>query len=120
MKEIIKKSQMTDLRTKEHFKAYPQLQAEDIFKYLFQSAFGCEHLVSNEEMALAYIKREYETVSYTDAPKIEPLDGEYSRVYLSCLNDGLSLETLAKLFCLSAKKEESIEQTEKPTWSAVT
>ena len=89
-----------------HAKAFPQLQAEDVFKYLFQSSFGCEHLVSNEEAALAYIEREYEGVSKVAESCVEPLDGEYSRVYLSCLNDGLTPKTLARLFCLSAKKEE--------------
>ena len=88
-----------------HAKKYPALQTEDVFKYIFQSAFGCEHLVSNEEVALAYIKREYESVSKTAEPYVEPLDGEYSRVYLSCLNEGLTSETLARLFCLSAKRE---------------
>lgn len=90
----------------EHYKRYPRLQAEDIFKYLFQSAFGCEHLVSDENRALAYIQKEYETVSRTENSRIDPLDGEYSRVHLSCLNEGLTAETLAKLFCLSAQKEE--------------
>ena len=90
----------------EHHKRYPNLQAEDVFKYLFQSAFGCEHLVSDENRALAYIQKEYETVSRTENSRIDPLDGEYSRVHLSCLNEGLTAETLAKLFCLSAKKEE--------------
>ena len=99
---------MNDTKQKliQHYKRYPDLQVEDIFKYLFQSAFGCEHLVSNQEAALAYIKREYETVSKTSKAFAEPLDGEYSRVYLSCLNEGLAPETLARLFCLSAKKEE--------------
>lgn len=90
----------------EHYKLYPNLQAEDVFKYLFQSAFGCEHLVSDEDRALAYIQKEYETVSRTEPSRIDPLDGDYSRVHLSCLNEGLTAETLAKLFCLSAKKEE--------------
>ena len=107
MKEVNQKNQTTQLCLKGHFQSYPQLQVEDVFKYLFQSAFGCEHLVSSEEKALAYIEREYETVSQTANSYIEPLDGEYSRVYLSCLNDGLKPETLAKLFCLSAKKEEN-------------
>ena len=107
MKQMINQSQITRQCLQEHFQVYPKLQVEDVFKYLFQSAFGCEHLVSNEEAALAYINREYETVSKTEKPYIEPLDGEYSRVYLSCLNDGLQPETLAKLFCLSAKKEEN-------------
>lgn len=98
---------MTRRHLEEHFQTHPKLQIEDVFKYLFQSAFGCEHLVSNEESALGYINREYETVSKTAKPYIEPLDGEYSRVYLSCLNDGLKPETLARLFCLSAKVEEN-------------
>ena len=89
-----------------HYQSYPDLQAEDIFKYLFQSAFGCEHLVSNEDAAHNYIEREYATLSKGEPSKIEPLDGDYSRVYLSCLNEGLASKTLAKLFCLSAKKEE--------------
>lgn len=90
----------------QHYQNYPHLQAEDIFKYLFQSAFGCEHLVSNQNAVLDYIEREYATLSGEEPFRVEPLDGDYSRVYLSCLNEGLSSKTLAKLFCLSAKKEE--------------
>lgn len=89
----------------EHYRHYPKLQAEDIFKYLYQSSFGCEHLVSDEERALCYIRREYE--SLTDQPTLtDKLDGAYTRVYLSALSRGLSAETLARLFCLSAKKEQ--------------
>ncbi len=90
-----------------HYQRYPKLQIEDIFKYLYQSAFGCEHLVSDEKSALDYIKREYETLSKTALPLVESLDGEYVRVHLSYLNHGLTAEKLAKLFCESAKKEEN-------------
>ncbi len=90
-----------------HFEKYPELRAEDIFKFIFQSAFGCEHLVSNEAAALEYIKKEYSSLSDDVAERVEKLDGEYSRVHLSCLRDGLSPETLARLFFLSAKKEEN-------------
>ncbi len=88
-----------------HYDRFPLLQAEDIFKYIFQSSFGCEHLVSDENSALEYIKSEYSKISKDDTPFKESLDGEYSRVYLSWLNSGLSPETLTKLFCLSAKNE---------------
>lgn len=88
-----------------HCEQYPSLNAEDMFKYIYQSAFGCEHLVTDEKNVLEYIKREYKDVSKTDCPLIEPLDGQYSRVHLSCLNGGLKAETLAKLFLLSAKTE---------------
>ena len=93
-----------------HSAAYPSLRAEDIFKFIFQSSFGCEHLVSNESAALEYIKREYAAIPERKQPRVEELDGDYSRVHLSCLSDGLSPETLARLFCLSAKKEEKGEE----------
>ena len=89
----------------EHCGTYPKLQVRDLFKYLFQSAFGCEHLMSDEKTALEYIKREYESIKKDIAPCSEDLAGDYSRVHLSCLNAGLKPETLAKLFCLSAKRE---------------
>ncbi|MBQ2308773.1 MAG: hypothetical protein II373_04265, partial [Clostridia bacterium] len=93
-----------------HSAAYPSLRAEDIFKFIFQSSFGCEHLVSNESAALEYIKREYAAIPEGKQPRVEKLDGDYSRVHLSCLSDGLSPETLSRLFCLSAKKEENGEE----------
>ena len=90
-----------------HYKNHPKMQINDIFKYLFQSSFGCEHLVSDYSTALEFIKREYETVPKNTSIKTEALDGEYGRVYLSSLNEGLKPETLAKLFMLSAKKEKN-------------
>ena len=89
-----------------HYAAYPRLEVADIFKFIFQSAFGCEHLVSSEERALNYIKAELERIKdESSEPRIDALDGDYSRVYLSCLNDNVTPEVLAKYFCLSAKVE---------------
>lgn len=106
MNDTTNRFEQTRKRLIEHYQAYPELGIEDIFKYLFQSAFGCEHLVSSEDAAKAYILREYAALSKDELPKTEPLDGDYSRVYLSHLNAGLDPATLAKLFCLSAQKEE--------------
>lgn len=91
----------------EHCKSYLMLEEHDVFKYLYQSSFGCEHMVSDENAALDFIKREYSSlqISCSDSRKTEPLAGNYSRVSLSCIQDGLKPETLAKLFSLSAKKE---------------
>lgn len=93
-----------------HCKTYPKLGTQDIFKYIFQSAFGCEHMVSDEKTALEYIRHEYETVPKDDTLFTDILDGNYSRVYLSWLNTGLKAETLATLFCLSAKKEPDAKE----------
>ena len=90
-----------------HFVTYPKLEIEDMFKYIFQSAFGCEHMVKDFDTALGYIKQESEQLTGNETALTERLDGSYSRVHLSHLNEGLGCETLAKLFLLSAKKEEN-------------
>ena len=94
-----------DLLT-EHLGRYPQLNIQDIFKFLYQSAFGCEHLVSSLNRVTDGIEREYADLCRVDGrPLVERLDGEYSRVHLCWLDKGLKSGTLAKLFSLSAKKE---------------
>ncbi len=90
---------------KKHQQTYSELQIEDVFKYIFQSAFGCEHLVKDEEAAINYIKSEFSAMESTSIIPLEELDGEYSRASLSLLSDGMRAETLGKLFCLSAKNE---------------
>ena len=88
-----------------HHRTYPLMQIRDLFKFLFQSAFGCEHLVSNEEIAVNYIRKEYAPLPQSLPTPPDPLDGAYSRVHLSFLGNGLTPETLGKLFCRSAKVE---------------
>ncbi len=99
------KSEKTRELLTKHFETHPELQIRDIFKYIFQSSFGCEHLVSSFEKVAECIIAEYETIDKSSAPYIEALDGNYSRVYLSYMNTGLSAQTLGKLFFLSARKE---------------
>ena len=96
----------------EHCRAYPLLRVQDIFKFIYQSSFGCEHLVTSEETATEYIRKEYaeresEKASSTADGAAVPLDGEYVRAPLSLIGEGLMPETLGRLFCLSAKKEEN-------------
>ena len=89
-----------------HCERYPDLQISDILKFIFQSSFGCEHLVSTEKRAVDYIRKEYSSFECTACDPIDRLDGGYSRVSLSVLNDGIAPETLGRLFCNSAKIEE--------------
>jgi len=89
----------------DHAERYPELQIEDVFKYIFQSACGCEHMITNLENAVAYIKKEAERHGRDAGDDIDTLDGPYSRVHLSCLDRGLAPETLGKLFFASAKQE---------------
>lgn len=103
-----------------HCETYPLLQIQDVCKFLYQSAFGCEHMISSMEAAIEGIKKEYEKCcagkKFPAPPHIIPLDGNYSRVSLSYLQNlisdstptftsGLSAATLGKLFFYSAQKE---------------
>ena len=90
-----------------HIQVHPRLRPQDVFKFLYQSSFGCEHMVSLPSGAVEYIRREYEGGLCAKEKKelVEPLDGEYSRVDLAYLEQGLGAETLGKIFCASAKKE---------------
>ena len=100
----IEQSVATRERLVQHYHAYPRLELQDLFKFLYQSAFGCEHLISSVEAAVSGIQNERDTlVSATETP-VEQLDGAYSRVPLSC---ALSAQTLGKLLALSAKHEEN-------------
>ena len=91
----------------EHYRAYPRLELRDVFKFIYQSSFGCEHSVSSLETVKARIEEEYFSAFAGPDRKAEPLDGDYVRVPLSYMKQGISADTLSKLFFLSAKKEES-------------
>jgi len=86
---------------------YPLLQPQDAYKLLFQSAFGCEHLLKDEAGAAGFIAREAAAMTETALPLTEPLDGDFARVSLAWISRGLKPETLARLFVLSAAPQEN-------------
>ncbi len=89
-----------------HFEKYPLLQIQDLFKFLHQSTFGCEHAVDHVEAVLERIEKELALSSGCSGPLLEQLDGDYSRIGLSYLKKGLSASTLAKLFYVSASENK--------------
>lgn len=104
MKDMERSGKTRELLT-EYCQQHPEMQIRDVFKFLYQSVFGCEHLVSSYEKVTEYIKEEFACRVEKTQPYVERLDGDYSRVGLTYLNLGLSAETLGRLFYLSAKKE---------------
>ena len=89
----------------DHCKRYPALKPTDIFKFLYQSTNGNGHMVKSCENAVEYIKKEASEAEYASDTLTENLDGSFCRVHLSYLKEGLSEETLGKLFYLSSMKE---------------
>ena len=98
----------TDIRDslRAHCARYPELALQDIFKALYQSAFGCEHLIAGPSAAADYIRAEAARSGDRISELVELLGGDYCRVHLGILQDGLSAETFARLFALSARHEE--------------
>ena len=99
-------------------RTYPMLEIRDLFKFLYQSSFGCEHLIASADAVTENIHKEYENLkdsigAKTEAKEndslrealIEPLCGDYCRVKLSYLSHGLSPETLGRIFAASARPE---------------
>ena len=100
------KNNQTETLLMEHYRAYPNLQIKDVFKFLHQSSFGCEHLVTDPIAAIRYICDESKECPVRRENLIEELDGDFCRVHLGILKDGLSANTLGRLFFLSAKPVE--------------
>lgn len=100
------KREETKNALRQHCEKYPKLAVTDLFKFLYQSSFGCEHLLSDVASAKMYICREAEGAHPVSGDLVEPLDGAYCRVHLNYLQEGLSQDTFAKLFVFSAEHME--------------
>ena len=79
---------------------HPASRLQDLRKALYQSTFGCGHLVDDPSAAADWIRREAEHAP--DCREMEPLDGPWCRVPLGILSEGLTPETLAAAFAQSA------------------
>lgn len=88
-----------------HSQRYPKLCARDLFKFIYQSAYGCEHLIKDGDALTERIASEHEAVPESTPDTTESL-GKYCRVGLSLLDRGLGAKTLARIFAMSARREE--------------
>ena len=80
----------------------PGLGLRDVFKYCYQSFFGCEHLASEQTVALRRIEAELPEAADDLLPEVEMLDGDYCRLHLKIIPETLSAQTLCSLFLCSA------------------
>lgn len=66
-----------------HFSKYPLMTPQDAVKLCYQSAFGCGHLVKNEEFAMSMLKNELKnTKENPGAQLFEPIGEGYLRLDL--------------------------------------
>ena len=86
---------------------YPLCQIQDICKALYQSCYGCEHLIEDREACHNRIVREHCEMKRSSEKTVEMLMGNYARVSLSILDEGLSADTLTSLFMMTSRKESN-------------
>lgn len=86
---------------------YPRSCVQDLLKALYQSVLGCGHFAPDEAYARECLARELSDLQKESHPGClcEEL-GAYSRVHLAPMSEsGLEIQTLLKLFLLSAEAE---------------
>ena len=83
-----------------HAQRYPQMQATDCAKLIYQSAFAGGHLVSSPEYALNRLKSEWNaSAPGRYVPLLEPVGNGVSRLYIEpARRMGLRPETVNALF----------------------
>ncbi len=85
-----------------HAEKYPDLQPRDAVKLVYQSVFGCGHLIADEKTALERLENEYQTVPHTrEAVCFEPL-GDTARVYLDAPLSKEERRLFGRMFAVSA------------------
>jgi len=83
---------------------YPGSRAEDIYKFLYQGVFGCEHILTSEEKLASYIELEVEKNISADADEV--LSTDFARVSLKWIKAGMKPQTLARLMMLSSQNNK--------------
>ncbi len=59
---------------------HPAMQPQDVYKMMFQAAFGAEHLLQDKEAAGAYFRREYAEIEPEEGPLYEQIQTDVCRV----------------------------------------
>lgn len=93
----------------EHVKKYPLMEIRDIAKLIYQSEFGGGHMIPNPEISLKRIQEEYHSLTpeALNVPSVvEPIGNELARIYLSCLDQGISANVLNEMFVYSANNKK--------------
>lgn len=86
----------------EHAEKYSQMQPTDAVKLIYQNEYGGGHLIRDEEAAMEYLRREYESVTKDPAaPLYEDIGNGIVRVNLAAVEE-TDLKQLGQDFIRSA------------------
>ena len=99
-----------ELILRAHTERYPMMEPQDYGKLVFQSEFGPEHLVSDVDSVLRYLKQEWSELT-AGCPVIppEPIGNGLCRFHLSACTEE-QLPRLAEVFCRSAREHKGTRE----------
>lgn len=93
-----------------HFKRYPLMEVQDIYKLIHQASMGSEHAVQDLDITRAYLEREVNELADGPEEPIEDIisaDGQIARINLRpYLASNASLENLFEAFVRTANEFE--------------
>lgn len=85
-----------------HALRWPHMTVQDAVKLVYQSTFGCGHMIRDEASALAWIRRERaEVAADPTLPLFEKIGGGFMRLHLAAAGE-LSDELICRMFCATA------------------
>lgn len=93
----------------EHLNRYPEMEVQDLYKFIYQATLGPAHLGTNEKIILSYLNREIESINAD--PEIDLVEnispsGKYVRINLKKFKDKSgNIKLLANVIALSAKEK---------------
>ena len=89
-----------------HVNNYPEMEATDYIKLLFQNEFGGGHLVTDKDKCLQYIKYEFDnTEKKENIPLYTEIGNGIIRVNLNSIHSYLiDIESLCEIFIKSSKE----------------
>ena len=108
----------------QQMKAYPKSRLIDIYKSCFQDFMGAEHLVGDRQSAKKYLDDELKGINENELTSwfYEPcgIDGNYVRVNLQCVKDGLvDAEVLLDAFVRSANVQRPMIGDWQKRWTKI-
>lgn len=95
----------------EQLKKHPFMQPQDMVKMCYQAAYGAEHLLSDMDMAKAYLEKEYDRILPSKGELYEQISDGVIRVNLSAWKQKeLPLEWLFTMFTASCEKRQNAKE----------
>ncbi len=104
-------------------KLYPKMEVQDVYKLVFQAAFGPQHAAMDSAMVLDWLNEEWQTADSTNpAPEIEPITPDTTLVRINIgayKKNGGDKQSLGMKFLYTAKQFKGSKKKFLQYWNDV-